>query len=255
MRHRFAVLLLLLAPCALPQSSGWRVLPLIAGNQIHPAWRHTGWGAFAFDQGALRTECDERGMGALVYTAAKFGGSQIRIVYRSEKPASNAGVFIRIDDGVLKHIGEKSPEVRRNPDGRLSPEMIEKLKVASEKHLGGWYPVHHGFEVQINDAGDAWHRTGALYSLAEAATLPEKPASEWRTMIITLDGEKVAVEVDGKPVSRFDASASNIPPRKAWSEPIREIKRPTHGYIALQNHDPGDVVWFKEVAVRPLSSR
>ena len=34
--------------------------------------------------------------------------------------------------------------------------------------------------------------------------------------------------------------------------PIREIKRPTHGYIGLQNHDPGDIVWFKEVSVRSL---
>lgn len=37
-------------------------------------------------------------------------------------------------------------------------------------------------------------------------------------------------------------------------EPIREIKRPTTGHIGLQNHDPGDVVWFKEVSVRPLAS-
>jgi hypothetical protein len=42
------------------------------------------------------------------------------------------------------------------------------------------------------------------------------------------------------------------PPRKNWTEPIREQKRPTHGYIGLQNHDPGDVVWFREVSVRPL---
>jgi hypothetical protein len=24
------------------------------------------------------------------------------------------------------------------------------------------------------------------------------------------------------------------------------------GYIGLQNHDPGDIVWFKEVSVRKL---
>jgi hypothetical protein len=74
-------------------------------------------------------------------------------------------------------------------------------------------------------------------------------------MIFTLDGERVAVEVDGKTVSKFDAAAANVPPRKSWSEPIREIKRPTHGYIGLQNHDPGDVVWFKEVAVRSLRTK
>ena len=39
---------------------------------------------------------------------------------------------------------------------------------------------------------------------------------------------------------------------KEWFEPKREPKRPVAGYIGLQNHDPGDVVWFKEVSVRPL---
>ena len=42
--------------------------------------------------------------------------------------------------------------------------------------------------------------------------------------------------------------------RKHWSEPIRERNRPTRGYIGLQNHDPGDVVWFKEVSLRRLGS-
>ncbi len=32
----------------------------------------------------------------------------------------------------------------------------------------------------------------------------------------------------------------------------REPKRPLKGYIGLQNHDPGDVVWFKEINVRPI---
>jgi hypothetical protein len=247
------VSLMVLAPFAAAQTAGWRVLPLIADGKIDREWAQVGWGGFAIDQGALRTECDERGMGLLVYTREKFGDSQIRIVYRSQKPESNAGVFVRIDDGILKKLGEKSPEVRRLPDGKLAPEMIDKLKVASEKQLGAWYAVHHGFEVQILDGGDSWHRTGSIYSLAEAAPVPQKPSSEWRTMIITLDGERISVAVDGKPVSNFDAAAAE-PPRKSWSEPVREIKRPTHGYIGLQNHDPGDVVWFKEVAVRSLTA-
>jgi hypothetical protein len=240
---------------AATSAADWRVLPLIAEGKVHASWKQVGWGGFVVDQGTLRTECDERGMGLLVYTQEKIGDSEIRIVYRSEKPQSNAGVFVRIDDGIPKRIGEKSPEVRRQANGRLAPEMIEKLKVASHKQLGGWYPVHHGFEVQINDSGDSWHRTGAIYSLAEAAELPKKAVGEWRTMVITLDAERITVDVDGKVVSRFDAAAPTLPQRKNWTEPIRELKRPTHGYLGLQNHDPGDVVWFKEVAVRRLASK
>jgi hypothetical protein len=237
---------------ASPVGGQWRVLPLITEGKIDAAWAQVGWGGFAVDGGALRTEPDDRGMGLLLYKPQKFGNCQIRIVYRPEKPKSNAGVFVRIDDGVLAKVGEKSPEVHRDAKGKLSPEMIEKLKEVSEKHLGGWYPVHHGYEVQILDDTDAWHRTGAIYSLAKAAAVPEKPQSDWRTMVITLDGERITVDVDGKRLSSFDPGAADNPPRKNWTEPIRELKRPTHGYIGLQNHDPGDVVWFKEVSVRSL---
>jgi hypothetical protein len=230
----------------------WRALPLITDAKIDPAWAQVGWGGFVVDGGAIRTECNDRGMGVLLYKPEKFGDCKIRVVYRCEKATSNAGVFVRMDDGALARIGEKSPEVHRDAKGKLPPEMIERLKESSEKHLGGWYPVHHGYEVQICDASDAWHRTGAIYSLAKAAPVPEKPQLEWRTMVIVLDGECITVDVDGKRLSSFDATAADNPPRKNWTEPIRELKRPTHGYIGLQNHDPGDVVWFKEVSVRPL---
>jgi hypothetical protein len=191
----------------------WRALPLVVDGRLDDAWKQVGWGGFVVDQGAARTQVDERGMGLLVYTREKFGDCQIRVLYRSEKPESNAGVFIRIDDGILSRIGEKTHGVQREANGRLSPEMASRMKEASEKQLGAWYPVHHGFEVQINDAGDPWHRTGAIYSLAEAANLPAKARGEWRNMIITLDGELVAVDVDGKTVSKFDAASPNLPAR------------------------------------------
>ena len=62
----------------------------------------------------------------------------------------------------------------------------------------------------------------------------------------------MAVNVDGEQVATFDPTVPNLPPRKQWHEPKREPKRPQAGYIGLQNHDPGDIVWFKEVSVRAL---
>ncbi len=243
----------LLAAPAETAAPPWRSLPLITNGKIDAAWAQIGWGGFVVDGGAIRTACDDRGMGLLLYKPEKFGDCQIRVVYRCEKPKSNGGVYVRIDDGVLAKIGEKSPEVHRDAKGKLSPEMVDRLKEASEKHLGAWYPVHHGYEVQILDDTDPLHRTGAIYSLTKAAPVAKKPQSEWRTMIITLDDQRIMVDVDGKRLSSFDPRAADNLPRTNWSEPIREIRRPTHGYIGLQNHDPGDVVWFKEIGVRPLA--
>jgi len=124
---------------------------------------------------------------------------------------------------------------------------------SSEREEGPWFAVHRGYEVQIMDEGDAFHRTGAIYSLAASSGAPGKPPGEWRTMLITLEGKRIAVEVDGKEVTRFDPQSPDVPPRKQWYEPKREPERPEAGYIGLQTHDPGDVVWFREVSVRPLS--
>ena len=231
-------------------AASWRILPLIQNGKVHSDWVHTGFGTMSVDDDALRTDCDPRGLGLLVYQKEKLGDCQIRVVFKSKDARSNAGVYIRIDDGMLEHVKDKVPAASRTADGSLTSEGLKAMQEASEKALGPWYAVHHGFEVQIADAGDEWHRTGAIYSLAKASELPPRPADGWRTMIITLHGERVLVDVDGKRVTEFDASAKDLPNRTAWHEPKRETKRPTVGYIGLQNHDPGDVVWFQEVSVR-----
>jgi hypothetical protein len=267
MRHALIVLnlftLALAGGCASDNASksegkatadGWRHLPLITEGKIDPAWKHTGFGGFVVDNGVLRTEAVPEGLGLLVYSKEKFGDCQVRVVYRPKDGKSNSGVYIRIDDGIMDHMNDKVPAATRGAYGALTPEGSKAMEEASDKELGAWYAVHHGYEVQIADGGDEFHRTGALYSYAKAEAVPAKPDDPWRTMLITLKGTHVSVDLDGKRVTEFDSTNTNVPPRKAWHEPRREPKRPTHGYIGLQNHDPGDLVWFKEVSVRPLRS-
>jgi len=247
----FLIVLLPLASFQL-YAADWRSLPLIENGQVAPAWKHAGWGKMVVEGDAIRTEPEEKGLGLLVYTKEKLGDCQIRIVYRPQDTRDNAGVHIRMDDGILNWLGKDSIAVKRDAKGKLAPEQIAKMKEASEKEEGAWYAVHHGYEVQIMDSADAFHRTGSIYSFAPAADLPEKPAGDWRTMIITLHGTLVLVELDGKQITRFDSAATNLPARKNWPEPKRDAPRPTTGYIGLQTHDPGDIVYFKEVSVRQI---
>jgi hypothetical protein len=228
----------------------WRALPLLEDGKVGPDWKQIGWGGFVVEDGSLRTECDAKGMGLLLYRKERFGNCQIRIVYKDAR--SNSGVFVRIDDGILLRVKEKPAAVRRDKEGKLSEEELKKMKASSEKDEGPWYAVHHGYEVQIQDDSDEFHRTGAIYSLARAASVAKKRPGEWRTMVITLRGNLVLVDIDGKRVTTFDPKSKDIPERKQWYEPNRKPKRPTSGYIGLQTHDPGDVVWFKEVSVRAL---
>lgn len=230
----------------------WRALPLTADGQIHPDWAHTGWGGFSIDDGALRTDCDPRGLGLLVYRRETFGDCQIRIVFRSKDAASNAGVYVRIADGILDQLGKTGPAFERDAAGRPSDTSMRAVQAAAARGEGPWFAVHHGYEIQITEAADPFHRTGAVYSLAPATGTSGKPPGEWKTMIITLAGNILHVDLDGQRVTAFDPASPEIPPQKQWYEPRREPARPIKGYIGLQNHDPGDVVWFKEISVRPL---
>jgi hypothetical protein len=235
-----------------PAEVSWRVLPLITDGQIDSSWIHIGWGGFTIDEGALKTDCDPRGLGLLVYRKERLGDCQIRIVFRSKDAKSNSGVYVRLAEGILDQVGKPGPAFDRNAAGKISKDSMDMMKVAADRSEGAWFAVHHGYEIQIADTGDAFHRTGAVYSLAPSSATARP--GEWRTMIITLTKELVYVEIDGQPVTRFDPNDSSVPPRKNWPEPKREPPRPIVGYIGLQNHDPGDVVWFKEVSVRPLPS-
>jgi 3-keto-disaccharide hydrolase len=242
-----------MAKAAEPPDRSWRPLALIKDGKVDPNWAHTGWGGFTVDGDTLRAECDEKGMGLLVYRKERFGDCQVRVIYKPKDAKSNSGVFVRIDDGILEHLNEKPAAIRRDKSGELSKESLKALMDASEKEQGPWYAVHHGYEVQICDASDAFHRTGAIYSLAKAAAPPPKEPADWRTMVITLKGNLILVDLDGKRVTTFDPESKDIPRERKWFEPKREPKRPRAGYIGLQNHDPGDIVHFKEVSVRSLN--
>jgi len=232
----------------------WRSLPLSASGKVDPSWTHVGYGGFSIEDGALRTECDPKGLGLLVYKKERLGDCQIRVVFKTKDTNSNSGVYVRLDDGILEQVGKPGAAFDRDAAGKPSPESMEKVKASGEREEGPWFAVHRGYEVQIAGGGDSWHRTGAIYSLAQSSAAAKKPG-EWRTMVVTLDGDRIFVDLDGQHTTSFDPKSPDLPARKQWHEPKREPKRPRAGYIGLQNHDPGDVVWFKEISVRPLPAR
>jgi hypothetical protein len=184
--------------------------PLFDGRSVE-GWQHVGPGSFSVEGGALKTR---GGMGLLWYTRERFGDAVIRVVYRNPGGV-NSGVFIRIPD----------------------------------KPTEEWMPVNRGYEVQIDDRGDARHRTGVLYSLTEALANPTRP-DEWNTMEIALDGDHTRVTINGVLVTDYHEGQPVPPKVKTW-EPDRG-PRPAKGYIGLQNHSDLDVVFFREVSLRAL---
>ena len=250
------LVLLALAACTSAAEPGkepaWRSLPLITAGKVDPAWVHVGWGGFVVEGDTLLTECDPKGLGLIVYQKERFGNCQIRVVFKAKDAKSNSGVYVRMNDGILTQTNTPGAAFERDANGKSSPESRARMLVSADRAEGPWYAVHHGYEVQIMDANDKFHRTGAVYSLAASSAISSRAPEEWKTMVITLDDRHIYVDLDGRRITHFDPESPDVPPQQKWAEPKREPKRPLAGYLGLQNHDPGDLVWFKEVSVRPL---
>ena len=209
-------LIFLSANIALAQSSEWK--QLFDGKDL-VGWKHVGPGEMTVEDGLIRTH---GGMGLLYWTGGKLGDCVIRVVYKMRDHNDNSGVFIRIP--------------------------IEPREE--------WMPVHYGYEVQIDNEPeksneDEYHVTGTLYSLTKPLAKPGKPGPEWNTMEITLDGPRTIVVLNGAKVTDY-VEGQPVPERKFNFEPQRG-PRPNDGYIGLQNHSDNDVVYFKEVAMKPLA--
>ncbi len=176
-------------------------------------WKHVGPGEMVVEDGAIRTK---GGMGLLYWTGGKVGNSVIRVVWRLQGKDDNGGIFIRIP--------------------------VEPREE--------WMPVNYGYEAQIHNEEDDYHVTGVLYSLTKAMARPGKPGPEWNTTEITLDGPRTIITVNGVKVTDYK-EGDPVPERKKDFEPQRGV-RPNEGWIGLQNHSDKDVVFYKEVAIKPL---
>ena len=206
----------LLCPALAAESDGWKAL--FNGKDL-TGWKHVGPGEMTVENGLLQTR---GGMGLLYWTGGRLGHCVIRVVFRMRDRNDNSGIYIRI------------PIEPREP----------------------WMPVHYGYEVQIDNEPetsneDDHHVTGALYSLSKALARPGRPGPDWNTLEITLDGPKTIVMLNGVKVTEY-TEGQPVPERKFDYEPQRG-PRPDEGFIGLQNHGDHDVVFFKEVAVKPLT--
>jgi hypothetical protein len=189
---------------------GWR--PVFDGKGT-VGWSMVGPGEVRLEQGEFVTY---GGMGLLWYTKEKFANCRIRVVFKPTGGKDNSGVFIRI------------PEPPPDP----------------------WFAVHRGYEVQIENHGDLWHRTGGLYSISQVGRKVSARVNEWNVMIITLMGQRTVVELNGALVTDF-TEGDPVPPKTMDYEPDRG-PRPEAGYIGLQNHDDETHIHFREVSVAPL---
>lgn len=107
----------------------------------------------------------------------------------------------------------------------------------------GW-PAQ-GYEVQVNNSQQDWKRTGSLYGIVD---VKENYASdnEWYTEYIKVEGNRIIIKINDIVTVDYTQPEN---PKRGDGEKERILKT---GTFALQGHDPGSVVFYKDIMVRPI---
>ena len=131
-------------------------------------------------------------------------------------------------------------------DVMTRPKANGGIYIQTEYQETGW--PGKGFEVQVNNTFPSDPRlTGSLYEVADNLGEAAKD-NEWFTEDILVRGNTITVKVNDRVVAQWTQ-----PP--GWNGtktfPGRRIGP---GTIALQAHDPGSTVYYKNIRIKPLDS-
>ena len=114
--------------------------------------------------------------------------------------------------------------------------------------------VQTGIEIQVdNPGGPDTHSVGAIYDLVAPVKNPGK-AGEWNKFVITAQGSKITVELNGETVSHMDldrwTEVGKNPDGSGnkFKRPLKDWKR--NGHIGLQDH--GAKVFYRNLRIKPL---
>lgn len=107
----------------------------------------------------------------------------------------------------------------------------------------GW--PSKGYEVQVNNTHTDWRKTGGLYAIDDVKEPPTKD-NEWFTQHIIVNGKHVVVKLNDQIVVDYTEPEN---PERPEGMKGRLIDR---GTFALQGHDPGSKVMFKDIMVKVL---
>jgi len=168
--------------------------------------------------------------------------------------ASENKATFRVQDGMIVAHGRRSHlfytgmvEHANFEDFEFKAEIMTKpgansgIYFHTEYQETGW--PRKGYEVQVNNTHTDWRKTGSLYGIKDIRQSPVRD-NEWFTQHIIVDGRHITVKINGKTILEY-------------TEPEEAGRRKTpralsSGTFALQGHDPGSVVYYKNIMVRPL---
>src|SRR5262245_24710174 len=105
-----------------------------------------------------------------------------------------------------------------------------------------------GHECQVNNTFEKDpQKTGGVYKVAKVLEAPAKD-NEWFKYEIIVEGKHVVVKINGK----VTADYTEEPEKLAQDKTIEPGRRIGEGTFALQAHDPGSTVYYRNIRVKRL---
>jgi hypothetical protein len=180
-----------------------------------------------------------------------FDGKSLDGWKASDKPGTfsveNGEIVIHGERSHLFYLGDvnghdfKNFEVKADVMARKGSNSGFYFHTAWQE--AGW--PDKGFEVQVNNTHKDPKKTAGLYDIVDNYEAPAKD-DEWFTLYIKVEGKHVITKVNDKVIVDY-TEPNDFQPKP--NHPGRKID---HGTFALQGHDPGSEVHFKNIYVKPL---
>jgi hypothetical protein len=106
----------------------------------------------------------------------------------------------------------------------------------------GW--LTKGCEAQIDNSHIDPRRTGGIYGIADVMDDCPAKDNEWFTQHVIVRGKRIIIKVNGKVTTDYTEPDSPV------RTPGNEQRVLSHGTLAIQGHDPGSEVHFRNIMVR-----
>jgi len=176
-----------------------------------------------------------------------FDGKTLNGWKAGEHPES-----FRVENGVIvvnglrSHLFYVGPVLNHNFKNfhfkakvKTYPKANSGIYFHTKYQAKGWPSI--GYEAQVDNSHADWRRTGSLYGVVDIRKTPAKDG-EWFDYEIIVRGKRIILKVNGKTTVDY----TEPPDLK------RKGRRLSSGTFALQAHDPGSRVEYKDIMVKPL---
>ena len=171
----------------------------------------------------------------------KVGENASTFSVRDGAIVANGPVAHLFYDGEVKNHDFKNFEFKA--DVMTTPGSNSGLYFHTAYQDSSW--PRKGYEVQVNNSHGDWRRTGSLYAIQDVKEVYVKD-NEWYTESFSVKEKHVTIKINGKTVVEYDE------PENVKRDAGMEGRLLSSGTFAIQGHDPGSKVYFKNIMVKPL---